>query len=219
MAARLTCIICFCILYTLPVLAEEGDATRRFKIAKYEDGNQLPLKKSEILTDIKVKENIQYYDIDGLTESDLLAQMKLNGTKWNDGKVYAALTSWNIRYDYDITLLEGRYYISSIKTDVDIVFQLPRLVSSARTPATLTDAWKTYLGNLTKHEDGHRDIAVSTGQEIYQILASIGSFTTGSELDAEARRLVKAKLQRLKQAQMEYDTETRHGKTQGAVLM
>lgn len=219
MAARLACIICFCILYTLPVLAEGGDETRSFKIAKYDDGNKFPLKKPEMLTEIKVKENIQYYDIDGITLADLLAQMKLNGTKWNDGKVYSALTSWNIRYDYDITLLDGRYYISSIKTDVDIVFQLPRLVSSARTPATLTDAWKTYIWNLTKHEDGHRDIAVSTGQEIYQILASIGSFTSGTELDAEARRLVKAKLQRLKEAQMEYDAETHHGKTQGAVLM
>jgi predicted secreted Zn-dependent protease len=219
MAAKLICLICFFVFCTFPARAEEHDATKNITVAKYDDATQSLPKKHDLLTEIQVKENFVYYDIDGVTPADLLSQMKHNGTKWSDGKIYAALTTWNIRYDYDITLLNGRYYLGSIKTKVDIVFHLPRLVPSAKTPDQLATTWKTYIGNLTNHEVGHRDLAVSAGQEIYQILASIGSSTNKSELDQEAKRLVEAKLQRLKKAQVEYDAETHHGKTQGAVLM
>lgn len=215
------CVIGACIvfLYATSVRGEEGNEVHNLKLAKYM-GQHQPLQKGhKPLPQVKVKETFDFYDIDGTTREELLSQMNQSGTSWNDGKVYAALTTWDIRYHYDITTMNGRYYLSSIGTDVGIVFHLPRLVSSAKTPEGLILTWNTYLGNLKTHEFGHRDIAVSIGQDIYQTLSSLGSCTSKGELDHEAQEIVQAKFQHLKEAQIEYDMETRHGKKQGAVLM
>jgi len=144
--------------------------------------------------------------------------MKRKGTKWNDGKVYAALTTWDVHYDFDVTALDGRYHISSIKTNVDISFSFPKLSPSAKLPDQLNASWNNYLENLTKHEFGHRDITVGIGEEIYQTLAGVESYNNKSELEEEAQRLVNLKLKKLKVDQIEYDHDTCHGEKQGAIL-
>lgn len=218
MAAKCLLFAGMVVIYAFTALAEEGNTTGSYQVAKYDDRSQYPQGKLDILPLVKVKERFDYYDIDGLTPADLRAEMKRKGTKWDDGKVYAALTSWDLNYDYDITSVGGRYYLSSIKSDVDIVVTLPRLVHSAKPSQQLALSWSSYIENLTLHELGHRDIAVDIAQEIYRTLASIGSSASRYQLDAEARKQVKEKLKRLKQAQVEYDVETHHGKSQGAVL-
>ena len=206
-------------LCAAPVLGEEGNRAPGIVLSKLMEQDQPLYKQHEILPQVQVKEKFDYYEIDGTTQDELRAQMKSNGTSWNDGKVYAALTTWDIHYHYDITSTNGRYSLSSIKTDVDIVFHLPRLKPSPRTPEQLIASWNTYLGHLKTHEFGHRDIAVRIVREIYQALSSLGSSTSKSELDQEAGNLVQAKFQKLKQDQIDYDMETRHGKLQGAVLL
>jgi predicted secreted Zn-dependent protease len=214
------CVIgaCIAFLCATPVLGEEGNGTHGIQLAKFVEQSQPLPKQQEIPPQVKVKEVFDYYDIDGTTPDELRAQMKRNGTAWNDGRVYAALTTWDIHYHYDITSSNGGYALSAIGTDVDIVIHFPRLKASAKTSQQLTASWNTYLENLKTHEFGHRDLAIGIGQEIYQALSSLGSSASKSDLDREAQRLVKAKFQKLKEVQVAYDVETHHGKKQGAVL-
>ena len=220
MAVHLVIWVCLATLLATPVLGAEGNPTSTIKLAKYLE-QELPLleRHEALLPQVKVSEKYDYYDVDGATPDELRSQMKRNGTTWNDGKVYAALTSWDIRYHYDITTSNGRFSLNSIVTDVDIVFHLPRLVPTAKTSQGLTASWNSYLANLRTHENGHRDIAVDIGREIYQVLSTMGSRASRSELEENAKTLLKAKFQRLKQDQIAYDQETHHGKKQGAVLM
>ena len=176
-----------------------------------------PQTRPEVQCELKVKEKYKYYDIDGADVGELRKKMNQAGTKWNDGKTYAAVTSWDIRYDYDVSYKDGRCSVKSVKTNVDIVYHLPRRVSSKLLPE-LTMLWDGYLTRLKEHEFGHKDIAVKTAAEINQILSSLGDFSSQSELDEEANRRAEEKFRRLKEAQVEYDVETRHGETQGAVL-
>jgi predicted secreted Zn-dependent protease len=209
---------CLAVLSAAPVLGEEGKTSGNIQVSKLiEQSEPLP-RQDEPLTQVKVKEDYQYYDIDGASADELRAKMKQNGTTWNDGKVYAALTTWDIRYHYDITHQDGQYTLNAIKTDVDIAFHLPRLMHSSKTPEQLAASWDSYYGNLKTHELGHRDIAVRFGREIYQGLSSIGATTTRSELDEKIKDLLREKFSELKQAQIAYDQETHHGKLQGAVL-
>ena len=215
------CVIgaCIAIFCAAPVLGTEGNGTRSIMLSKYVEHNQFPQAKHELPSQVQVKEKFDYYEIDGSTTDELRAQMKRNGTAWNDGKVYAALTTWDIHYHYDITPTNGGYVLSAINTTVDVVIHLPKLVPSAKTPVQLISTWNSYLQHLKTHEFGHRDIAIGIGKDIYQSLAALGSSTSKSELDREAQDLVKAKFKRLKEDQIAYDQETRHGKEQGAVLM
>jgi len=215
------CVIgaCIAVLCAAPVLGAEGVGARSILLSKYVEQNKPPQAKDELPSQVQVKEKFDYYEIDGSTTDELRAQMKRNGTTWNDGKVYAALTTWDIHYHYDIAPTNGGYALSAITTSVDVTIHLPKLVPSARTPVQLISSWNSYLQHLKTHEFGHRDIAIGIGKEIYQALAALGSSSSKSELDREAQNLVKAKFQRLKEDQIGYDQETRHGKEQGAVLL
>lgn len=216
----LKCLIIFCItiLFSINAISGEVKTTTTYNVAKYDDRKPFIQTNPDSLHQAKFKESFEFYDIDGATPKDLRVQMKKRGTKWNDGKIYAALTTWDVRYDYDITSSNGKYYVSSIKTDVDIVFHLPRLVPTAKTPEQLTASWKIYIENLTKHELGHRDIAVGIGREIYQALASMEGSTNRGQLETEVKREIKAKLHQLQEDQVNYDATTDHGEKQGAVL-
>lgn len=174
-------------------------------------------KKPEVSCELKVREKYRYYDIDGTDVVQLRKQMKRNGTKWDDGKVYAAVTSWDIRYSYDVSHQDGKCSVKSVKTDVDIVYQLPRRVSVVPDPE-LTALWDDYIVRLKEHEFGHKELAVKTAAEINQVLASLEGFSSRRELDREVDRLTDERFRRLKKHQVEYDDETRHGETQGAVL-
>lgn len=209
---------CIAILCAAPVLGEEGKGAQGIQLAKFVEPSPPLPKLNEAQPDVKVKENFEYYEVDGTTTAELRSQMKRNGTAWDDGKVYAALTTWDVHYHYDITSSNGAYVLSAIKTDVDIVFHLPRLVPSTKTPPQLVLTWNSYVEHLKTHEFGHRDLAVGIGREIYQALSALGSSSSKSELDHEALNLIQAKFKKLKEVQIEYDQETHHGKKQGAIL-
>jgi predicted secreted Zn-dependent protease len=220
MVGRFVIGACMAVLCAAPALGEEGSRTNNVILSKFVDPGQLqasPLKEPETPPQVKVSENFEYYDIDGASPDELRAQMKRNGTTWNDGKVYAALTTWDIRYHYDITNSDGKYRLSSIGTDVRIIFHMPRLVPK-KAGKQLNLSWNNYLDHLKTHEFGHRDIAVDTAREIYQALAALGSSSSKSDLDNEAKDLITAKFKHLKEAQVDYDAQTHHGIKQGAVL-
>lgn len=178
---------------------------------------RVQLDKPGVSCELKVRERYQYYDLDGATVCDLQKQIEELGTKWHDGKTYAAVTSWDLHYSYDVVNDKGRSYIKSVTTDVDIVYHLPRMTCTT-SGLDLTQLWDKYLVNLKRHEFGHKDLAVKIAGELNETLVSMPTYASQRELDQEAKRRTDEKLQRLKEVQIEYDHETKHGATQGAVL-
>lgn len=167
--------------------------------------------------ELNVKERYQYYDIDGNSVDDLRKQMRNNGTRWNDGKIYAALTTWDIRYNYDIQTEDGKCAVKSVKTDVDIVYHLPRRITN-NAEDELARTWDNYYERLKEHEYGHKELAVKAAGEINETLASLDRYSSRAELEREVKKAIQAKLSKLNQLQVEYDEHTNHGATQGAIL-
>lgn len=212
MTKSFICLIAGALLCATPVLAERETV----QMAKLGDYGMFQLKKPEVA--LSLKEKHEYYDIRGVSLTELRQQMKENGTRWNDNHTYAALTTWNIRYSFDVDEDNGRYSIVSASTKVDIVYRYPRLASLAGMSEQLTGQWSRYMGNLTIHEIGHKDIAVKAAADINEALASMGSYGSRRELNKAVDRMVEAKLKNLKEEQIRYDAETHHGETQGAIL-
>lgn len=173
--------------------------------------------KPEVSSELKVRERYEYYDVDGANVCDLQKQIQQHGTKWNDGKTYAAVTTWDLRYSYDVANQDGKASVKSVNTDVDIIYHLPRR-NCPGSSLDMMQLWDRYLVNLKRHEFGHKDLTVKIAGELNETLASLQGFTTQAELDQEAKRVTDEKLQQLKEVQVEYDEETGHGETQGAVL-
>lgn len=221
MALRFTFLVLMLFFSALPLKSQGADSKDRFKIAKTDRKEYMSgIKKHDISRELKINEHFIYYDIEGSNSDELRLQMRQNGTKWKDGKIYAALTTWDIRYKYDVVSENGRYTIKTVNTDISIEYIFPRKVGATSTTSdALTVQWKKYMDSLMEHEIGHKDLAVKTAGEINETLESLGGFDSRSELDSEAGRQVQAKLKKLKEIQIEYDNHTKHGEKQGAVLM
>ncbi|MHB8122130.1 MAG: DUF922 domain-containing protein [Desulfuromonadaceae bacterium] len=202
------------------VLADEGNASV-IQTAKSSDADNplLKYKTGEASRNLRIDEKYNFYDIKGSSIAELKQQMKRGGTKWNDGKVYAALTTWDIQYDYEIIEKNGRYSIKSVATDISVVYILPNRVTAATdAPDLHAGEWGKFMDHLKEHEYGHKDISVKTAAEINEALASMGSTSSKADLDKAAKLLVEAKFKQLKKLQIAYDEETQHGITQGAIL-
>lgn len=221
MAVRFTFLVLLVFISALPLKSEGADVDDRVQIARIDREEFIPgMKKPDISRGLKVKEHFNYYDIGGSSPAELRLQMRQNGTKWKDGRIYAALTTWDIRYKYDVVSENGRYVMKAVTTDISIEYIFPRKLRSTSTASdALTVLWEKYMDCLIEHEIGHKDLAVKTAGEINETLESLGSFPSRSELDSEVGRQVQAKLKKLKEMQVEYDDHTRHGEKQGAVLM
>ncbi|MBU5635779.1 DUF922 domain-containing Zn-dependent protease [Geomonas sp. Red69] len=167
--------------------------------------------------ELKVREGYRFYDISGKTLDDLVEQIRVNGTRWNDGKVYSAMTNWDIHFKYDVTCQNGRYSVKSAATRVDILYNMPRL-SQATCAPELAGVWSNYLVHLQRHEFGHKDLAVKAASEVNEMFGTLPSFASEEELAAEIGKRTAEKFRMLKEVQIEYDHDTRHGETQGAVL-
>lgn len=167
--------------------------------------------------ELNVRERYEFYEINGTSVDDLRRQMKQNGTKGEDGLTYSGLTTWDIRYVYQINSDSGRYSVKSAKTKVDIVYRLPRLVQPVTDPA-LAAVWNQYFARLQVHEFGHKDLAVKIASEINDVFSSLSTYSDADELDEVIKRRTAEKFAHLKETQVDYDHVTRHGETQGVVL-
>lgn len=219
MAGRSIVALIGVLLCASPLLAGQTDTAERFQVAKINpDDVAYQQTQPEVVCKLLVNEKHAYYDVKGLSAAQIRREMKLNGAKWNDGKVYAALTSWDIRYRYDVTSENGSYRIKSAYTDVDIVITMPRWEADKQAPAELAAEWARYSRVLARHEAGHKELAVEAAREINGILTGLGSFDSRAELDREARKQAQARLGQMKKMQVDYDEHTNHGIKQGAAL-
>jgi predicted secreted Zn-dependent protease len=173
--------------------------------------------RAEVSCHLQVNERYQTYDIDGTSCDQLRCQMRDHGTKWGDGETYAAETTWDIHYNYDVAFDNGTCSVKSVKTDVDIVYHLPHRVAF-NGDADLASRWNDYLHHLKRHEFGHKQLAVKTAEEINEVLSTLGSFDSQSALEREASRRTGELFTKMAAAQVRYDDETRHGESQGAIL-
>jgi predicted secreted Zn-dependent protease len=165
-----------------------------------------------------VTEKYYYYGISGDNEKDLRRQMTENGTKWDDGKTYDSVTSWNISWDYDYDCTAQGCRADFFNTKVYITFRYPQWIRVGEVPPSLSEKWDTYMKNLIVHENGHRDMAVNATAELARAVVALESAPSRAELDRQIQGLSDRIMAKLKAEQREYDATTIHGTTQGAVF-
>ncbi len=165
-----------------------------------------------------MKEQYEYYEVCGCCEADVKHSLKQKCISWNDGKKYDAVTSWKMKWDYGRNQDGQACTADSFTVTVDITYRLPKWAKSADAPQQLADKWETYEKNLTMHESGHRDRAVDAAAELTKAVAELSPSRTCAELDRYVKALASAEMKKLDYDQKQYDIDTAHGATQGAVF-
>ncbi len=168
---------------------------------------------------ITVEDRVEVYPIRGATANALWEQMHLSGPlDGTEGKRFAGKTRWHVAWHYWFRS-DGR----SCRIDrSDVAFSnvttLPEWSDPVHGAPGLQAEWKSFIARLREHEAGHRSNGMRAAVAVRRIvdiaMPTADCQTLGNTIDASAR----AVLARANRADIDYDTATRHGQTQGAVL-
>lgn len=147
--------------------------------------------------------DMEYYDVGGSTAQEI--RNNLNRSHSNGG--FDGHTGWNVSWSWPGY---GRPDCELAAADLDtrLRVRLPRWVPPAHADPALVLHWNNYAGSLAFHEQGHVQLARQGFAKMQQILQT----STCDEADAKLNVV----LGEMRQADLRYDAETRHGTTQGA---
>ncbi len=159
------------------------------------------------------------YHIYGTTADDLRNQIQHCAPGARSGSLaeFTAKTSYNLSWQYSEIVRGSSCQLIEPKVGVHIQTTLPGWqASSAATPG-LYERWQTFLTGLISHEQGHAALDRLYAAKLTTDLGALGPVDCRL-LTSAAKTIVQADVAALNQANTQYDQQTGHGTTQGAVL-
>jgi predicted secreted Zn-dependent protease len=164
---------------------------------------------------VTIKEH--YYNIYALSAKGLSEEIGKNGVPFEGGR-YAAFTSWYIKWNYKYEQRDGMCYISAVKTTLDVDYTYPKWANKFMASEDLRIKWMEFESALRNHEEGHKDFGVKAAKEIEEAILAVEPTQNCSQLGNLANDAGYEVLRKYQQLELQYDSETDHGRTQGAVL-
>lgn len=161
---------------------------------------------------------IHWYDVEGDTEAELRAALDARGPEDTAGARHDAYTAWHVTWRFPTAQDEAGCSTGPVTTAVHINVTLPRWRGPADDRDPLVRRWRRYLDALEEHESGHRETGFRAAIDITQTLPELPPRPNCEEAEEAANTAAREVLERYRARDTEYDSETRHGATQGAVF-
>lgn len=180
-----------------------------------------PIVTSTPSPDVALTREEKFYQIEGTTPKELRKQLdKYGPIDKETNKKFDARTDWVIEWHYYYNESSNECKIDTNRVDVTLTltFTYPEWKYPPDASSSLVDKWNTYMKNLTLHEEGHAAIASEGAQTIYDTIIAMPSSTTCAALEKATNAAAQEKIDEIKQQQKQYDKDTEHGKSQGAIF-
>lgn len=160
-----------------------------------------------------------YYPISGSTVSNLQSQMSDFGPLSElEQRNYAAEVVWHVQWSYDYAMSDRGCAVTNAVSTVDVTVTLPQWDSPPDASPSLIAAWNQFLAALHVHENGHLEHGVAAGTDVLSLLEQFPTYSSCDDLRAAVSSETRQIIQYYNQQDIEYDHETQHGLTQGAVF-
>lgn len=161
-----------------------------------------------------------YYTVYGYSANEIRSQLNACRPFVENGTGFDANTTWwiNTSYSWQTTTNGGsNCRVQNVAVGLDIAVGYPHWNSTPYAENGLASRWQTYMNNLQTHENGHIALAQQYASNILNGLQAYPA-TACSSIGQQLSSYTDTKLASLKQAEQDYDTQTDHGATQGAVF-
>jgi predicted secreted Zn-dependent protease len=157
----------------------------------------------DLLPEVQRAEMI-YYTVTGSTESELSREIREKGPQG-----YAGYTSWRVSWSWPGY---GSLFcdVSGVDVDAAVTVTFPSWEPPADASLELVEKWARFVAALAVHEQGHVD---NVYENLPRIQEAIQSADCLSAEDAAQEIIAE-----MNQYDLDYDTETGYGRTQGAVF-
>lgn len=163
-----------------------------------------------------ISEKTDYYRVSGWTPSMMRASMNASGPM--DGNTHVdAKTTWYITWHYDFKS-SNPCILSNIQVSASIVRIWPQWDVDRIEAPSIHAQWDKYLANLNSHENGHAENAKNAATEIEKALWEMPNMSTCDALSTAANNKANQIIKQHNDWDTQYDIDTRHGATQGAVF-
>lgn len=160
----------------------------------------------------------QYYSVNGYTVAQIRQQLNTCSSALFGGVRYDAATHWytNAAWSW-IVLPNGLCDMGAVAVSTHTSQLMPRWNETAAAGADVSNRWKTYMTNLALHEKGHVDSAVQRSQKIHKDILDAPP-TNCATINQSAQNTLATGIEAMRQAEINYDIQTQHGATQGAIF-
>jgi len=178
------------------------------------DVSNAPVGYSEVI------EQPSHYQIYGNTANQLEKQIAqcAPATDGSGSAEFTAETSYRLAWQYGaINLGNNQCKLSDVKVGLHVGMMLPVWQPTQFATSGLSGQWNTFMANLTTHEKGHVALDQQYAHTLADDLAAFPATDCGT-LSQQVRYLIDSEVNTLNQANDNYDSQTNHGATQGAIL-
>ena len=155
------------------------------------------------------------YAVQGSTADELLSSMASRAPR-TDGEVFFGLTEAEIGLRFRPTPVAGGCLLRDVEIDLALTVTLPEWTPAPPSDAALVRDWGRFRRALASHEDRHAEIAESGAQRMLRAIDGLRRQSCEVASNEAQRRLERLEIE-VEAAQRRYDSETGHGRTEGAV--
>jgi len=159
------------------------------------------------VANLKASEQVDTYAIMGNTANALRSSINANR-----GHEYDAQTDWYI--EWSVKNCATPQWTVTLTID----YSMPNWDVPAGADPTLVAQWRTYLSALYCHEYGHGKLGLDCANRIYDDFANVSGNSDCSVVTNAAKARFQAILSDCQAKEADYDAQTNHGATMGAVF-
>lgn len=166
--------------------------------------------------DVEVTLDEQTYELKGMSEAELLADMKAE--KLRDpttGDHVYALTNWRIKWRYRYAPYSGGCRVTKWTVVVSVEVVMPTWHPPSGASPRLVDHWNRYVQALRLHERRHEQNGLDRAGEAAEYLEQRPTAKTCARLERSIDATIEEFIAAGNAFDRRYDARTDHGATQG----
>jgi len=170
-----------------------------------------------VIAEPVVNYTYHYYTATAKHASELRAALNEASPVHEDGRAFHAYTKWYVNWHFYWNRREASCEMTSVSTDVAVDYTLPQFQPAAGADADVQQRFDNYYRALFTHEQGHAQHGIDAAHEVERSLMQMAGWSCDT-ITEDANRRAREILGKYNRMDVDYDRDTEHGRTQGAVL-
>jgi predicted secreted Zn-dependent protease len=159
---------------------------------------------------------VRTYDVHGATADEIAQDLYEKSPLIEQGRHMQGRTEWKIHTSYQWQTDGHRCVLDTFDATLNVEMILPHWVQPRHPSPALVQQWNRYIAALRTHEDGHAEVGEDAQRDMVARARSLGPTSSCEELVKEINDVVAGVIEAHHQFEVDYDSKTHHGETQGA---
>jgi predicted secreted Zn-dependent protease len=161
--------------------------------------------------------SLRRYAVVGTTAAEVRAALDAYGPS-GPAERFDGLTEWSLTWVFRYTRPGAYCDLVSAIVDLQVTVIVPELGTPEEPDEAVLTRWEAYVAALESHELGHVVRQGAMARDLAQAFEDAEPGPDCSELGARLKALGDAYVEAMREADVAYDLESGHGRSQGAVF-